>query len=124
MGIDRRQFIKIAGLSTLFGLGGKIGWEFLKPGQVEAALEAAPLTAKRWAMVIDMRKLDDATAQQWAARFSGHSLRAGHVTAAAAAGVPEWVILRQTGHTRIETLRAYIRLGSLWLENSAARLGL
>jgi Fe-S-cluster-containing dehydrogenase component len=66
MGINRRDFIKIAGLSTLFGLSGKAAWELLKPGQVEAALAAVPqpLTAKRWAMVVDMRKLDDATAQQ------------------------------------------------------------
>jgi molybdopterin-containing oxidoreductase family iron-sulfur binding subunit len=67
MGINRREFIRIAGLSTLFGLGGaKAAWELLRPGQVEAALQEIPkpLTAKRWAMVVDMRKLDDATAQQ------------------------------------------------------------
>jgi molybdopterin-containing oxidoreductase family iron-sulfur binding subunit len=66
MGINRRDFIKIAGLSTLFGLGGKVGWELLKPGQVEASLAALPqpITAKRWAMVVDMRKLDDATAKR------------------------------------------------------------
>lgn len=66
MGINRRDFIKLAGLSTLFGLGGKAAWELLKPGQLEAALQAAPkpLTAKRWAMVVDMRKLDDATAKR------------------------------------------------------------
>ena len=70
------------------------------------------------------RDFDDATAERWAAQFSGHSLRAGHVTAAAAAGVPERVIMQQTGHVRVETLRGYIQLGSLRLENSATRLGL
>jgi|UniRef100_A0A7C5AKN2 Fe-S-cluster-containing dehydrogenase component len=66
MGINRREFIKLAGLSTLFGLGGKAAWELLRPGQLEAALTAAPkpLTAKRWAMVVDMRKLDEATAKR------------------------------------------------------------
>jgi Fe-S-cluster-containing dehydrogenase component len=66
MGMDRREFIKIAGLSTLFGLGAKSAWELLRPGQVEAALAAGPkpLAAKRWAMVVDMRRLDDATAQR------------------------------------------------------------
>jgi len=54
----------------------------------------------------------------------GSDKRVGHVTAAAAAGVHERVIMQQTGHKRIETLRTYIRMGSLWLENSAARLGL
>uniref|UniRef100_A0A7V4G9D2 4Fe-4S ferredoxin n=1 Tax=Desulfobacca acetoxidans TaxID=60893 RepID=A0A7V4G9D2_9BACT len=64
MGINRRDFVKLAGLSALFGLGGKAGWELLAPGQVEAQIKAQgkPLTAKRWAMVVDMRKLDDATA--------------------------------------------------------------
>lgn len=87
--------------------------------------KAVALVVKRAAYAAARaRGLDATAATQWAARFSGHSLRAGYVTAAAAAGVLEWVIMRQTGHTRIETLRGYIRLGSLWLENSAARLGL
>ena len=41
MGIDRRDFIKLAGLSTLLGLGGKSAFELLQPGQVEAAMEEA-----------------------------------------------------------------------------------
>ncbi len=66
MGIDRRDFIRIAGLSTLLGLGGKSAFELLAPGQVEAALapEAKALKATRWAMVVDMRKLDETTAQK------------------------------------------------------------
>jgi len=63
MGIDRRDFIKLAGLSTLLGLGGKSAFELLRPGQVEAAMEAETqaLKAKRWSMVMDMRKLDEQT---------------------------------------------------------------
>ncbi len=66
MGMDRRDFIKLAGLSTLLGLGSKSAWELLRPGQVAAALEAEPevLTAKRWSMVVDMRKLDEDTTQK------------------------------------------------------------
>lgn len=56
--------------------------------------------------------------------YAGHSLRAGHVTSAAANGVEERVIMNQTGHKRVETLRGYIRMGSLFRENSASRLGL
>jgi len=69
MGIDRRDFIKLAGLSTLLGLGGNSALELLRPGQVAAALEAKPeaLTAKRWAMVVDMRQLDEQTAQKCSA---------------------------------------------------------
>ncbi len=38
MGMDRREFIRIAGLSTLFGLGGKGAFELLAPGRVEAEI--------------------------------------------------------------------------------------
>ena len=87
--------------------------------------KAVALVVKRTAVAVaKARGLDDASAERWAAQFSGHSLRAGHVTAATAAGVDERIIMKQTGHVRIETLRTYIRMGSLWLENSAARLGL
>ena len=43
------------------------------------------------------------------ARFSGHSLRAGLVTSAAAAGVPEWAIKRLTGHKSEAMLHRYVR---------------
>lgn len=58
------------------------------------------------------------------AHVSGHSLRAGHCTTAARAGVSEHVIMQQTGHRSLATLHRYIRQGSLFLENSAASLGL
>jgi Fe-S-cluster-containing dehydrogenase component len=66
MGIDRRDFIRLAGLSTLMGLGGKSAFELLAPGQAEAALEARPeaLKAQRWAMVVDMKKVDERTAKK------------------------------------------------------------
>ncbi len=69
MGIDRREFIRIAGLSTLLGLGGTGAFELLAPGRVEAEIVPAPgsMRAKRWAMVINQKKLDDNTAQQCAA---------------------------------------------------------
>jgi integrase len=56
--------------------------------------------------------------------YAGHSLRAGLATAAAAAGVPERAIMGQTGHRSLATLRKYIREGSLFLENAAAKVGL
>ncbi len=57
MAVDRREFLKIAGLSTLFGLGGKAAFDIFAPGELEASMEAAPLSKeKKWAMVIDMRK--------------------------------------------------------------------
>ena len=60
MGVDRRQFLKIAGVAALAGLGGKAAVDILAPGDVEASMKALPLTeGKRWAMVINMPELND-----------------------------------------------------------------
>jgi integrase len=59
-----------------------------------------------------------------AARYAGHSLRAGHATAAAIAGASEQSIMNQTGHKSVQMVRRYIREGSLFRENSAGKLGL
>jgi integrase len=56
--------------------------------------------------------------------MGSHSLRAGLVTAAALAGVPEWAIQRHTGHRSAAVLRRYIRIGSLFQENPAGRVSL
>ena len=56
--------------------------------------------------------------------FSGHSLRAGLATSAAAAGHGERAIMNQTGHRSVITVRRYIRDGNLFRENAAAGLGL
>lgn len=58
------------------------------------------------------------------ARFSGHSLRAGLATAAAAAGKSERAIMEQTGHKSAAMVRRYIRDGSLFRDNAASGIGL
>lgn len=58
------------------------------------------------------------------ALFSGHSLRAGLATSAAAAGKGERAIMNQTGHRSVTTVRRYIRDGNLFRENAADGLGL
>ena len=58
------------------------------------------------------------------ADFSGHSLRAGLATAAAAAGVSERSIMAQTGHKSERMVRKYIRRGSLFRDNAAGGVGL
>ena len=55
-----------------------------------------------------------------ASLFSGHSLRSGFVTTAARAGVADHVIMKQTGHKRLEELHGYIRRAGLFTENAAA----
>ncbi len=59
-----------------------------------------------------------------AVKYAGHSLRAGHATAAAIAGASERSIMNQTGHRSVQMVRRYIRDGSLFRENSAGKLGL
>jgi site-specific recombinase XerD len=59
-----------------------------------------------------------------AARYAGHSLRAGHATSAAIAGASERSIMNQTGHRSVQMVRRYIRDGNLFRENSAGKLGL
>ncbi len=61
------------------------------------------------------------------AAFSGHSLRAGLATAAAAAaaahGVEERTIMRQTRHVG-SSVRRYIRDGEMFFGNASGRVGL
>lgn len=56
--------------------------------------------------------------------FSGHSLRAGLATSAAAAGVSERKIMQQTGHKSTQMVRRYIRDADLFKENAAGQVGL
>jgi len=59
-----------------------------------------------------------------AAKYSGHSLRAGLVTQAALNDVPERIIQKQTRHKSADMLRRYIREASLFRDNVSARVGL
>lgn len=58
------------------------------------------------------------------AKYAGHSLRSGLATSAAMAGVSERVIMAQTGHRSLMTLRRYIQVGSRFRENAAGHVGL
>jgi molybdopterin-containing oxidoreductase family iron-sulfur binding subunit len=60
MAVDRRKFLKIAGLSAVMGLGGKGVWEILAPGELEASVKDIPLTqGRKYGMVVDMKKMDE-----------------------------------------------------------------
>ena len=59
MGVNRRDFLKITGLGTLFGLGGKVTTDLVFKGRIEAQEtrpDAGALVGKRWAMVVDTKK--------------------------------------------------------------------
>jgi Fe-S-cluster-containing dehydrogenase component len=67
MKMDRREFLKLFGASALVGmLGGWKAVEVLAPGEVEAEYLSNPeaITAQRWAMLINMSRMDAETAQR------------------------------------------------------------
>jgi len=55
-GMDRRGFLKLAGLGALGAAALPAGWTLLKPGEALAVTTAAAPGAKRWVMVVDLRK--------------------------------------------------------------------
>ena len=57
-------------------------------------------------------------------RYSGHSLRAGFVTAASEGGAHDKDIMRQTAHRSLATLHRYRRTVGLFKNNPASVLGL
>jgi site-specific recombinase XerD len=65
-----------------------------------------------------------AEATATAARFAGHSLRAGLATSAAANDAPGHAIQRQLRHKRFDTTQGYIRGGELFKKNAAGMAGL
>lgn len=131
MGADRgtcavralKKWLKAANLTEgpLFravGRFGRVGRARLRPVRVARVVKRAILSharAKGWSERKTAARL---------AEFSAHSLRAGFATSAAAAGVEEALIMRQTGHRRREDLQGYIRLGILFQGNAAGRIGL
>jgi site-specific recombinase XerD len=75
-------------------------------------------------VVADVVKRSLVAAGKSARKFSAHSLRAGLITQAAMAGVSERSIQDQSGHKSLAVMRRYIRDGSLFRENAAAKVGL
>jgi integrase len=68
--------------------------------------------------------MDKTEAAEYAARFAGHSLRAGLATSAAANDAPGHAIQRQLRHRSFNTTTGYIRTGRLFKQNAAGMAGL
>jgi integrase len=64
------------------------------------------------------------SATKFVAMVAGHSLRAGFITSADAAGAPIAKIMEQARHARFETTRGYIREADVFRGNAASFLGL
>ena len=67
---------------------------------------------------------DKKAAYTLADTVGGHSLRAGFVTSADAAGAPIAKVMEQARHVRFETTRGYIREADAFRDNAASYLGL
>ncbi|UCG52892.1 MAG: 4Fe-4S dicluster domain-containing protein [Candidatus Latescibacterota bacterium] len=59
MGIDRRKFLKVAGVAAL-GLASGSSKQLLARGSSESTTAGKPAVGKRWAMVIDLKKCQQA----------------------------------------------------------------
>lgn len=57
-------------------------------------------------------------------KFSGHSLRAGFVTSASAAGMDDWMIAKITGHKSMSILAGYRREADIEVGEFTKRIGL
>jgi integrase len=97
------------------------GFLFLAIGRSGGEASAKPLGDHQLAKII--RPLAAAAGLDPRA-FSGHSLRPGLATSAAEGGASERSIMDQTPHRSLKQVCKYIRRGSLFRDNAAARSGL
>ncbi len=63
MGVDRRDFLKLAGLSAFLGVAGKSTVEALAQSAPSPGPYEKPLTGQRWAMVIDLTRWTEQDAE-------------------------------------------------------------
>ncbi len=107
-----QSWLELAGITT-----GPLFRSISRHGQVQAGRLGGLDVARIVKKLVGRAGLD-------AGKYAGHSLRAGHATSAAIAGASERSIMAQTGHRSVQMVRRYIRDGSLFRENSGAKLGL
>ncbi|UQN30453.1 site-specific integrase [Brachybacterium kimchii] len=80
---------------------------------IQARATAAGITGKEYSQVFGTGS--------W---ISGHSLRAGHATSAAEAGLDPMTIARTTRHRRLDSLSRYVRPASAVDDSTAGKIGL
>jgi site-specific recombinase XerD len=97
------------------------GYLFTRVGRWGGEVTGTPISDHQLAKII--KRLAHAAGLD-PSSFSGHSLRSGLATAAAEGGATERSIMDQTRHRSLKQVRKYIRRGSLFRDNAAARTGL
>ena len=109
-GCDLENWLKASGITS--------GALFRSVNRFDHVM-ASRLTGQSVSLIIKQRATE---AGIDASRLSGHSLRAGFVTAAAQSGAPTTRIRAQTGHTSDSMLQRYIRDAELFSNNANADL--
>lgn len=97
-----------------------------------STISSEPLSDRSVARIVQARAMAAGiTGSEYAQRFgtgeawiSGHSLRAGHATSAAEAGIDPLRIARTTRHRRLDSLARYVRPVSAVGDSTAGQIGL
>jgi integrase len=100
---------------------GSIGAERLSASAVALVIKRAVHEAQSVARAADNEPLAESLEPS---RYAGHSLRAGFIISAAAAGVSERDIMRHTRHKRADKLQRYMRHATILRHNAATKVGL
>jgi site-specific recombinase XerD len=90
-----------------------------RPINKAGVVGAGRLTAQSVALVV---KTHAESAGLDAKQFAGHSLRAGFLTSAAAAGKSIFKMMDQSRHKSVDTLRGYVRDAELFKDHAGAGL--
>jgi integrase len=114
--LDAATHIDPAGCPAFLHLGNSVIYQFT----IAACCNRRELNRLKARSVCEILRRRLRAAQLSAIGYSGHSLRAGFATEAAARGVPEWAIQRHTRHRSTTSLRTYIRAGQLFGDNENA----
>ena len=70
-----------------------------------------------------LRGKTEAEADELVERFSGHSMRAGYATSAAAMDMPVYRMQQQTRHKSLATLTGYVREADKWTKSGLKGVG-
>jgi site-specific recombinase XerD len=90
-----------------------------RPVDKAATVRASRLTCRS---VANFVKAYAARAGLDASAYSGHSLRSGFLTSAAAKGASIFKMMDQSGHKSVDTLRGYVRDAELFKDHAGAGL--
>ena len=111
----------IRALESWFGIRGRAPGPVFQGIKRNGKLNGLELHPSRVATIVKQAACRLGLDQKF---FGAHSLRAGFVTAALENGVNEVMVMQQTGHKSLSSLKMYLRSRDPFRGNAAAALGL